>query len=183
MELNKNKTVTNKMFEELNDVSSTTFAVEENVTISKNEYKDLLIAKGKVEVLENILSNLESLNFAEMNVFPNFEKSDKRLEVSLHFDDLKIKRGLQLVLEKEFRRPLELLIRELEYCTKKSAMPIETYSSNGIKSLILSEEQLEFWITKPDETMYARGRLISKLDNKVAIFVDGVPAFSTGRKL
>lgn len=164
MEFNQNEPVTEEVINALKNASFMTFAEEENVTISKNEYKDLLIAKGKAEALEKTLS-------------PNSpEESDSGFEVSLHFDDEKINKRTQLILKDYFSNPQKLLIRELKYCAKRPAAPIETYSIKGISSLIRSEEQLEFWITIPIETMYARGKLVRMSGCNVSILVEGVPA-------
>nr|DAK68182.1 MAG TPA: hypothetical protein [Caudoviricetes sp.] len=62
MEFNQKEPVTEEVINALKNASCMTFAEEEKITISKNEYKDLLAAKGKAEVLEQILSNLGYLD-------------------------------------------------------------------------------------------------------------------------
>lgn len=57
MEFNQNEPVTEEVINALKNASFMTFVEEEKITISKNEYNDLLAAKGKAEVLEQILSN------------------------------------------------------------------------------------------------------------------------------
>lgn len=62
MEFNQKEPVTEEVINALKNASFMTFAEEEKITISKNEYKDLLATKGKAEVLEQILSNLGYLD-------------------------------------------------------------------------------------------------------------------------
>lgn len=47
MEFNQNEPVTEEVINALKNASFMTFVEEEKITISKNEYKDLLAAKGK----------------------------------------------------------------------------------------------------------------------------------------
>lgn len=65
MEFNQNEPVTKEVINALKNSCFIAFAEEDKITISKNEYKDLLAAKGKAEVLEGILSNLDYFNFKE----------------------------------------------------------------------------------------------------------------------
>lgn len=71
MEFNQNETVTKEVIDALKNASFMTFVEEEKITISKNEYKDLLATKGKAEVLEQILSNLGYLD-CEVNSATEF---------------------------------------------------------------------------------------------------------------
>lgn len=71
MEFNQNEPVTKEVIDALKNSSFITFAEEEKITISKNEYKDLLATKGKAEVLEQILSNLGYLD-CDVNIATEF---------------------------------------------------------------------------------------------------------------
>jgi len=71
MEFNQNEPVTKKVIDALKNASFMTFVEEEKITISKNEYKDLLATKGKAEVLEQVLSNLGYLD-REVNIATEF---------------------------------------------------------------------------------------------------------------
>lgn len=62
MEFNQKEPVTEEVINALKNASFMTFAEEEKITISKNEYKELLALKGKAEVLEQILSNFGYLD-------------------------------------------------------------------------------------------------------------------------
>lgn len=71
MEFNQKEPVTEEVINALKNASFMTFAEEEKITIRKNEYKDLLAAKGKAEVLEQILSNLGYLD-RDVNIATEF---------------------------------------------------------------------------------------------------------------
>ncbi|MFU7538781.1 hypothetical protein [Enterococcus casseliflavus] len=71
MEFNQNEPVTEEVINALKNASFMTFVEEEKITISKNEYKDLLAAKGKAEVLQQILSNLGYLD-RDVNIATEF---------------------------------------------------------------------------------------------------------------
>lgn len=71
MEFNQKEPVTEEVINALENASFMTFAEEEKITISKNEYKDLLATKGKAEVLEQILSNLGYLD-CDVNIATEF---------------------------------------------------------------------------------------------------------------
>lgn len=57
MEFNHNDPFDNDLIE-IFDLDSFMNSAEERITISVKDYKDLLVTKGKVEIVEKVLSNL-----------------------------------------------------------------------------------------------------------------------------